>query len=170
VALFGISPAEQTALNEARLAFQRGVEQLHLTHYALVEPSPGANPQDHRELAFRLPPLTNEIPVLQTQYESVVTTILGQNRARLFLEPAGVGLHASLGQWPFVERTIKLIAHRQPDGQVAHQLETRIGRGAMTSSPVYYPLEAGSALWPFRYLFGEAPLLADQPAPANPAQ
>jgi hypothetical protein len=154
-------------LSEIQFTWLSAVQQINLSRYQLVEVPPAT--ADYRAIGFRLAVLTNEVRALQSEYEKAVTGVLGQARAGKFLARARPRLDTFLGPLPFVERTLKLTAQRRPDGRVTHTLETH-AQGVTASSPIQYPLDPGSALWPFRYLFGEAPLLADQPAAANPAQ
>lgn len=189
--LFGLTPAEKVALADSWRQLRLQLQQLELDHAEQLDASQ-PDSGDHREVAFHLPSLTNEITQVRQQFEQDLEKQLGNTRGQLIWEK--VAEEKPLSGYPFgyQEQIVTYSADRMEDGSVQHKLGlTNPSRLAAYCFPINFdppanpavtPSEAGgspaatggnpaplspdSALWNYRHLFGTDPLLTprhDQP-------
>jgi hypothetical protein len=97
------------------------LEQLQLQHAEHLEPHQ-PDSDDHREISFRLPVLTNEFAQLKDQFQQDLQSNLGNTRAQLIWEKVS---HEDLRNgYPMgdEERLVTFAANRNADGSVQHSL------------------------------------------------
>jgi hypothetical protein len=159
--LFGMSPAEKSAADSVFQSFLERTRQLHLAHAEPVEPAPGANSGNHREISYRIPALANEFREVRTLLADELRQAIGHSRADLFLKRANSELDQVYGQYGGNSGyTVKFYADRQADGTVEHDLMIeRLDRRASNGYRITFPLEPSSVMLKYRHLFGEEPLL-----------
>jgi hypothetical protein len=136
--LFGLTPAEKVALADSWRQLRLRLEQIQLDHAEPLDPSrPDSN--DHLEVAFHLPALTNDVSQIRQQYQQDMEKQLGPTRSQLLWEK--VAGERPLSGYPFdhQEQVITFSADRQPDGSVQHKLQfTNASRGTAYSLPVSF--------------------------------
>jgi hypothetical protein len=182
--LFGLTPAEKVQLTDLWRQLRLELEHQQLDKAQRLDP-PQADSDDHLEVAFRLPALTNEVAQLKQQFTQDLQTQLGATRGKLIWDKAsGENL---LSGYPMgdEDRIITFTADRQPDGSVQHtlhftnpphnrayqfgiQFNLQPNQAFTTSEDdgsqsvavgVSLPLSPNSGLWNYRHLFGAQPLL-----------
>ena len=166
--LFGMSAAEQASVNNSLQAFDEAARRIFVDKAKPIEPAGGANTPGHQEVAFRVEATADEMRVLGEDFNEAVQATLGPDRAGVFLEQAGAAIEQS--QYLYQHRDqgfeIKLTADRQANGELSHQLQVSIqdpdGGSSHYGSGIQYPLEPGSALWNYRDLFGDQPLITGE--------
>ncbi len=168
-ALFAMSPQERAAVEAAARDFRQGLNSLELEHAQKLDPAPGVNTDDHREVSFRVPAVTNGVEQLAQSFNAAVTSALGAERGGLFLDHANDWLDRearefsdSTGEFSSEAWTITYRADRKPDGSVDHWIQLK-NPHATRSLPVHFPLEPSSGLWRYAHLFGDQPLLTPTP-------
>jgi hypothetical protein len=162
--LFGMSPAERSAVDRAYADFLDQTRQIHLAHAEPLPAKPGANTLDHREVSYRIPAMTNEFRALRAQLDANLRQTLGDSRAKVFLKRAESQLENAYGQFGNKGYTIKYVADRQSDGSVDHHLNfTQLDGQASNGYRIRFPLDPTSGLWKFRHLVGDQPLLEPRP-------
>lgn len=166
--LFGMSAGEWATINQAFGDFVDCTHQLHLAHAQLVEPKAGANTENHREMTYRIPAMTNEFRQSRGTFAASLEQTLGQSRADIFFKRAKSQLDDIYGQYGNDGYTIKYYADRQPDGTAEHQLSIkRLDGQASYGYRIQFPIEPASPMWKYRHLIGDQPLLAMPAADAN---
>ncbi|MCC7374744.1 MAG: hypothetical protein IT581_08810 [Verrucomicrobiales bacterium] len=181
-ALFGLSPVERAGVNEALREFRTRLEQLQLEK---ATPLPGLaerQTDDHREVGFGVPSLTDESRSMREEALSEIRRQLGDQRADLLAGKITEELQFDTNPMGMENLVVVFSADRQPDGSVNHRLTftdpDRPGNrysmnvpfdlGAnqgMTSDDgwtvagVGFPLAPNSPLWSYRHLFGDQPLM-----------
>ena len=158
--LFGMSPSEQAAVDGAYADFVDRTHQLHLAHAELIQTNAAANTENHREVTYRVPALTNEFRELRGALVSSLEQTLGNSRANLFFKRAKSQLDNIYGQFGNDGYTLKYYADRQANGAVEHQLHIqKIDGRASNGYRIRFPTDATSAMWKYRHLIGDQPLL-----------
>jgi hypothetical protein len=163
--LFGLTPQEKTEVENAAQNFQSAMAQLESQRAEKIERPPEEDSDQHRQISFRLPQIEpNEIRDLQRELEQALTSVLGPQRADLFIERA---VEQQLDEWITRGKTphdkvITLQAERNADGTVMHRIEVKQG-GVQSSGTFSFPLEPWDPLWRWRHLFGDRPLLEEDP-------
>jgi hypothetical protein len=164
--LFGMTAAERAAVDNSVQKLREGVQQLQSTHAQLAPTAPSQNSAVHQEISYQIPLLTNEFNQLEQECEGGIAAALGESRASLFLQRAKPLLMEMYGRFGNQAYKATLYADRNDSGEVSHQLkvvqETPSGN-TMYNYPVYFPLTPDTALWDYRHLFGQEPLLREAP-------
>ncbi len=161
-ALFAMTPQEQAAVDAAARDFQQGLAALELAHAQKLDPPQGRNTEDHREVSFRVPVVTNGVEQLIQPFDAAVTASLGAERAGLFLDRANDWLEEQAQEFSEKDWTITYSADRKADGSIEHQIRMNNPRGTHYM-PVYFPLEPSSPIWRYTHFFGDQPLLTPAP-------
>jgi hypothetical protein len=158
--LFGMNSTEKIAVDEAFQTLFARMRQLQLTNSERMESKPGVNNENHREISYRIPALTNEFRELRTQFDSAVRGAIGNTRADPFLDRVAteLGDDTWLGQID-VPYVVTYRGNREADGRVEHTIQIGHGDAESWSPLLEFPVEPGSALWDYRHLFGEEPLI-----------
>ncbi|MFO1501783.1 MAG: hypothetical protein U1G07_25970 [Verrucomicrobiota bacterium] len=181
--LFGLTPAEKVALTDSWRQLCLELQQAELNHVERLEPRQ-ADSDDHREVVFRVSSTSNDVAELQDQFQRNLQTQFGSTRGDLIW--AKVSTQRPLDGYPlgFDDRILTYSAERQPDGSVQHRLGfTKPDKSTSYSFPITFDqpeasaepgaaaaqaatgrevLSPDSALWPYRHLFGDQPLLQPQ--------
>lgn len=159
--LFGMSPAERAAVDRAYAGFLDRIHQMHLAHAEPVAAKPGKNTENHREIAYRIPALTNEFRAVRAEFDTSVQQTLGDSRANVFLKRAQSRLEEVYGQFGNDGYTLKYSADRKIDGTVEHQLSIkRLDGQAIYGYGIRFPVDPTSGMWKYRHIFGDQPLIA----------
>jgi hypothetical protein len=161
VALFNISTPERTAIDNAIQEFRKNINESQTQHAQKIEPAPGVNTEDHQEISFKLPGMTNEFVQLKAQFEASLTSTLGAERGGLLLDRVDTWIEERNVGDGGQEATLKLESNRQKDGHVEHLFHYERNGGNSTSG-LSYPVHQWDALWQYRHLFGEQPLIPSQ--------
>jgi hypothetical protein len=164
ITLFNISKQERTGVDNAIQEFRKNLNELEVQHAERIEPAPGVNTEDHKEISFRLSGVTNELAQLKAQLRDSVKNAMGAERGGLLLERVNVWVEDQNGSTGGEEATISLEANRYKDGDVHHLFHYKQERGGSGTMGLNYPLHAWDAVWRYRHLFGEEPLI---PLPAK---
>jgi hypothetical protein len=167
--LFGMSRAEWTAADRAYADLLDRTHELQLAHVELIATNAAANTENHREITYCMPALTNEFRALRATFASSLEQALGSSRANIFLKRANSQLDDMYGQYGNNGYTLKYSADRQPDGTVEHQLHIqKLDRSASNGyGDLRFPIEPASPMWNYRHLIGDQPLLVTAAAEAN---
>jgi hypothetical protein len=158
IALFNISKPERAALENAIQEFRKNLNDSESQHAEKIEPAPGVNTENHQELAFKLPAITNDFAQFKARLQADVTSTLGAERGGLLLDQVDNWIDARNAGADGKEVTLKLEANRQADGRVDYLFHNKNNGGESTSG-LTYPLHKWDSLWQYRHLFGEQPLI-----------
>lgn len=175
LALLGMTPAEQADLRQAWVDLHFELQEIQLQ---LAERVPDAESQadpDQRSIRFRLPSLSRQLQGLDGQLGSRLTEAVGATRARILDAP----LREQIGDLtnPMGDRDcfVAYRAERTSGGDVQHYLRfdaingsttyqvpvgtLRANPGMIDEGVLTFPIGPDSALWNYRHLFGDQPLL-----------
>jgi hypothetical protein len=161
--LLGMNDQEEAAANQAIQSFYDRMRQLQVKHAERMEPPPGVNTETHQEITCRIPPLISEVREARDELESGWRAALGDTRTGLLTKLFPAPWYGRTGDHEFL---ITYCADAKPDGTIEHRVSIMdgVGRGG-SDSDVLFPATPGTALWQWRHLFGEKPLI---PRPINP--
>ncbi|HKQ39715.1 MAG TPA: hypothetical protein VJ063_16680 [Verrucomicrobiae bacterium] len=166
--LFGMSGVERAAVDAAYGQLLERTHELHVSNAQLVETNAAANTENHREITYRIPALTNEFRELRGTFASSLEQTLGDSRANVFLNRADSQLDSVFGQFGNDGFTIRYYADRKSAGIVEHLVELkRLDGYASYGYRIRFPIDASSPLRKYRHLIGDQPLLAVQNIGSN---
>lgn len=155
VTLLGMTTSEEEATNKSFRDFFEKVGELQAARGQRLEAAAGVNNENHREIAYKLPDLIDEVGALRAELESALRMHVGDMRADLiwqrFPKPQ-TGQAGDHAYW------VTYYADRNPDGTVQHWIRGTDGRGGGKAG-VMFPPVPGTVLWQWRHLFGLEPLL-----------
>jgi cell division protein FtsB len=185
-ALFSLSPAEEAAVNDVLRDFRFRLEMLQLDN---ARPWPSASPtesENQRERRFLLPGLPEEIRELKQGVEDRLRSVLGDQRGTHLAPHLDRELSWSINPLGGADVVVAYGARRDPNGEVRHWIRFTdpVQAGNMYELPVrfdpapnqaltsdhtfiagiHHPLQPDSALWNYRHLFGDQPLIPPTPA------
>jgi len=158
VKLFGMTLREQIEVNLALREARRQREESEVMHAERVETAPSINTPDHQEISYHIPSLTNEWMEIRNGLQTRLSEVLGEQRADFFAKR----LEAIPRQKSELkDRTLTYSADRQPDGTVHHTIKVATADGSATSlsGAFRYPINETHPVWPYRFLFGNEPLI-----------
>jgi len=163
--LFGMSAAEHAAVDRAYADFLDRTHELHLANAQVVETNAAANTENHREVTYRIPAMTNEFREVRGTFAASLEQTLGSSRANVFFKRAKSQLDDVYGQFGNDGYTIKYYADRKSDDTVEHEiLIQKLDRSARNGyGRLRFPIDAASPMWKYRHLIGAQPLF---PMPA----
>jgi hypothetical protein len=159
--LFGMNPTEKERVDAAYQGLADRIQQLESSRAELVEPTPGVNTDNHKEVSFKIPAMTNEIHDARDTFGAAIREAIGNSRAGFLLDKVKDQFEDSFSEMNMIERTsiVKYHADRKPDGSVEHGIQIETPGVGLMFMPVYFPLTSDSMLWQFRHLFGDQPLI-----------
>ena len=166
--LFGLTGAEKSAVDAACNSFYDRVDESQFSHAERLDSKPGINTDNHREISFRVPIMSNELSEARSTMSAGIREAIGEERARYLLVHVhgDFELPVSTMSSTATNAIVSLQADRMPDGNIMHRLKIETpGVGSMFD-PVYFPLTPDSELWQYRHLFGDQPLIP-LPTPAQ---
>jgi hypothetical protein len=175
-----MSPLEQAGVNDALREFRSNLELLQLDRAEFI--SSDLTSADHREVSFRLSALPDEIRSLRQAVVDRVHDILGSQRAALLAEPITSQLSRDVNPLGESDVIVSFSGSRDSNGEVTHRLrfsdaarsgnwyefvvpfEVGPNQGFTSDEGVLvagleFPLKPDSALWGYRHLFGDQPLI-----------
>ena len=176
IALLGLTPSERDDLRNAWSDFRFDLQELQVQS---AERIPDANsvPDPNRpSIRFKLSGLTNQLPRLREQLEVRLTQAVGSTRAQILRSPLEERLEDLTTPIGDRDCIVGYHAERAADGTVQHYLRFEAGDGSSMhqyavgfmrvtndGSPAAdnepYRTSVGDALWHYRHLFGDQPLL-----------
>lgn len=158
--LFGMSPKEKQQVDDAIKTMRTKANQLQRSKAERIEPKPGVNTDNHREVSYKIATMTNEVQELRNDFSSAVRHAIGDTRGEMFLVRAAAFFEDDYsGNFGRNDYVITSMADRKPDGTIQYNFTlTEPGVGTMYF-PFEYPLEPGTPPWDNRHLFGETPLI-----------
>jgi hypothetical protein len=158
VKLFGMSLREQIEVNLALREARRQMEESEVMHAEPVKMDPSINTPDHQEISYHIPALTNEWMEIQNGLKARLSEVLGEQRSSFFIKPLEA---IPQKKSELKERTLTYSADRQPDGAVHHTIKVATADGSSTSlsGAFGYPINETHPVWPYRFLFGNEPLI-----------
>jgi hypothetical protein len=176
IALLGLTPSERDDLRNAWADFRFDLQELQRQSAERI-PDTNAVPDPNRpSIRFKLSGLTNHLPRLREQLDARLTEAVGATRAQILRSPLEerledlttpigdrdciVGYHAERAADGTVQHYIRFEAG---DGSGMHQYAVGFMRVTNGGSPAAdnepHRTIAGDALWHYRHLFGDQPLL-----------
>jgi len=179
--LFGLTPHEREMLWQAWTDFRSDLQELQIRSAERLPDGPVVANSVGRSVRFHMHDLTQEIAGLRSRLDARIEHDLGPTRARLLADPLDAQIADLIP--PIGDREVIIAYHaaRQPDGSIRHWLRFSDPAGTVTyNQPVEFqipnpPLNYGespavidtgsrlspdSALWNYRHLFGDQPLLS----------
>lgn len=173
-AVLGMTPAEQAELKQAWADLRFEVQELQVRSAKRIDEAAPADP-DRRSIRFRLPNISDLLPVLRERLRERLAHAIGATRARLIEEPLQERLVELGSPLAVGDGFVIYLAERDADGGVNHYLRFETANGATASqfhvgtlpadpamsdgSELPFPIGPDSPLWNYRHLFGDQPLL-----------
>lgn len=179
--LFGLTPHEREMIWQAWTDFRSDLQELQIRSAERLPDGPVVANSVERSVRFHMHDLTQEIAGLRSRLDARIEHDLGPTRARLLADPLDAQISPLTSPIGDREVIIAYQADRQTDGSIRHWLSFSDPAGTvMYNQPVEFqipnpPLNYGkspavidtgsrlspdSALWNYRHLFGDQPLLS----------
>jgi hypothetical protein len=179
--LLGLTPHEREGLWQAWTDFRSDLAELQIRSAERLPDSPVLANSAERSVRFHMHAITEALAGLRSRLAARIEHDLGPTRARLLADPLDAQIADLIP--PIGDREVIIAYHaaRQPDGSIRHWLRFSDPAGTVTyNQPVEFqipnpPLNYGespavidtgsrlspdSALWNYRHLFGDQPLLS----------
>jgi hypothetical protein len=176
IALLGLTPSERDDLRNAWSDFRFDLQELQRQSAERIPDTNAVPDPNRRSIRFKLSGLTNQLPRLREQLDARLTETIGATRAQFLRSPLEnriedlttpigdrdciVGYHAERAADGNVQHYLRFEAG---DGSSMHQYAVGFSRTITGESPAAdnepYRADIGHALWHYRHLFGDQPLL-----------
>ena len=179
--LFGLTPHEREMLWQAWTDFRSDLQELQIRSAERLPDGPVVANSVERSVRFHMHAITEELAGLRSRLDGRIEHYLGLTRARLLADPLDEQISNLTS--PIGDREVVIVyrADRQTDGSIQHYLSFSDPAGTvMYNQPVEFqipnpPLNYGespavidtgsrlspdSALWNYRHLFSDQPLLS----------
>jgi hypothetical protein len=179
--LFGLTPHEREMLWQAWTDFRSDLQELQIRSAERLPDGPVVANSVERSVRFHMHDLTQEHAGLRSRLDARIEHYLGLTRARLLADPLDEQISNLTSPLGDREVIITYRADRQTNGSIQHYLSFSDPAGTvMYNRPVEFqipnpplnygespavidtgsPLSPDSALWNYRHLFGDQPLLS----------
>ena len=179
--LFGLTPHEREMLWQAWTDFRSDLQELQIRSAERLPDFPVVANSVERSVRFHMHDLTQELAGLRSRLAARIEHDLGPTRARLLADPLNAQISPLTS--PLGDREVIIIyrAERQTNGSIQHLLSFVDPTGSAVyhrpvefqtpNPPLNYSespavidtgsrLSPDSALWNYRHLFGDQPLLS----------
>lgn len=176
IALLGLTPSERDDLRNAWSDFRFDLQELQVQSAERIPDTNAVPDPDRRSIRFKVSGLTNQLPRLREQLDARLTGAVGSTRAQILRSPLEERLEDLTTPIGDADCIVGYHAERAADGNVQHYLRfeatdgssmhqyvvgfmrvTNSGSPAADNEP--YRADVGDALWHYRHLFGDQPLL-----------
>lgn len=176
IALLGLTPSERDDLRNAWADFRFALQELQIQSAERMPDTNAVPDPNRRSIRFKLSSLTNQLLHLREQLDVRLTEAVGSTRAQILRSPLEerledlttplgerdciVGYHAERAVDGGVQHYLRFEA---ADGSSMHQYAVGFTRVTNDGSPAAnnepYRAVVGDALWHYRHLFGDQPLI-----------
>jgi hypothetical protein len=176
VALLGLTPSERDELRHAWADFRFDHQELQVQSAERIPDTNAFPDPNRRSIRFKLSSLANQLPRLREQLDVRLTEAVGATRAQILRSPLEnriedltspigerdciVGYHAERAVDGGVQHYLRFEA---ADGSSMHQYAVGFTRTITGEAPAAdnepYRADVGDALWHYRHLFGDQPLI-----------
>ncbi len=164
--LLGMTPQERNEFGQAWEEFHFGLQELQARSAKPLPNTDGSTDPNKRSVGFRLGDFSAGLKDLRSKLDFQIEAKLGATRAGILSPHLNQHIDDVAPPFGVDESLVSFQAERQADGSVRHQLQFESSdRSSKTFHPVYFAedgtlgTDENSALWNYRHLFGDKPLL-----------